>query len=94
MEYRIPVIKQRFFKWERAPIEEFSILKFGVDFAIFGDIGRTWFNGENVLKIDYLKGYGVELNFILPYDLLFGVGYALNNAGGKQIFVDFRAGFE
>lgn len=94
LEYRIPVIKQRFFKWEKAPIEEFSILKFGVDFAIFGDIGRTWFNGENVLKIDYLKGYGVELNFILPYDLLFGVGYALNNAGGKQIFVDLRAGFE
>ena len=94
LEYRIPIIKQRFFKWEKAPIEEFSILRFGVDFAIFGDIGQTWFNSENILKMNYLKGYGAQLYFILPYDLLLGVGYSLNDVGGKQFFVDFRAGFE
>ncbi len=93
IEYRIPVIKQKFLKWDKIPIEEFSILRFGVDFAIFGDIGRTWFNGEDILKLNYFAGYGVGLNFLLPYDLIISVGYARNNIGRGQIFVDFKGGF-
>jgi outer membrane protein assembly factor BamA len=94
IEYRIPFIKQRFFKWDKAPLEEFSILRFGVDFVLFGDVGKTWFNGESALKLKYLGGYGVGLNFTLPYDLILSVGIARNDIGRAQFFVDFRGGFE
>ncbi len=93
VEYRIPFIKQRFFKWNKAPLEEFSILRFGVDFVMFGDVGRTWFSGERVLKLNYLNGYGVGMNFILPYDLILSVGFARNDIGRSQFFVDFKSGF-
>ncbi|CUT07394.1 Surface antigen variable number repeat-containing protein [Candidatus Kryptonium thompsonii] len=92
VEYRIPVVKQKFFKW-KAQLEEFSILRFGLDFAIFGDIGRTWFNNEKFFKLNYWKGYGVGLNFILPYDLILSVEFAKNDAGKGQFILDFRGSF-
>ncbi len=94
VEYRFPIVKQRFFKWEKMPLKEFSILKFGVDFVIFGDIGRTWFNNEKVFKLNYWKGYGVGLNFILPYDLILSVEFAKNNTGRGQVILDFRGSFD
>jgi outer membrane protein assembly factor BamA len=93
LEYRIPIIKQKFLKWKKSPIDEFSILRFGLDFAVFGDIGRTWFNGENILKLRYLKGYGLGLNFLLPYDLILSLEFAQNDKGRKQFILDFWGNF-
>jgi len=94
VEYRIPFVKQKFFKWNKAPLEEFSILRFGVDLVLFGDFGNTWFNREKVLKLRYLSGCGVGINFILPYDLILSVGFARNVTGRGQFFIDFKGGFE
>ncbi len=93
LEYRIPIVKQKFLRWEKSPIDEFSILRFGIDFVIFGDIGRTWFNNEDILKLRYLKGYGLGLNFLLPYDLILSVDFAKNDKGQVQFILDFRGNF-
>ncbi|MEN3039446.1 MAG: POTRA domain-containing protein [Candidatus Kryptonium sp.] len=93
VEYRIPIIKQTFVKWEKAPLEEFSILRFGIDFTFFGDIGKTWFNSEKFFKLKYLKGYGVGVNFLLPYDLILSLEFARNDEGRGQFIVDFGSRF-
>lgn len=93
LEYRIQIIKQKFLRWGKSPVSEFSILRFGLDFAIFGDIGRTWFNNENILKLRYLKGYGLGLNFLLPYDLILSLEFAKNDREQTQFILDFRGSF-
>jgi hypothetical protein len=72
----------------------FSVFAEVAQDLLFGDVGKTWFNSESALKLKYLGGYGVGLNFILPYDLILSVGIARNDIGRAQFFVDFRGGFE
>lgn len=93
VEYRIPLMKQKFLKLEKAPLEEFSILRFGVDFIIFGDIGRTWFNNEKFFSLTFWKGYGLGLNFLLPYDLILSLAFAKNQKGKGQFILDFKGNF-
>lgn len=93
IEYRVPIIRQRFLKFAGIPFEEFSVLRLGLDFVIFFDIGRTWYNSERFFKLSYWKGYGLGLNFLLPYDLIFSFEVAQNHKGKRQFIFDFKGEF-
>jgi outer membrane protein assembly factor BamA len=69
---------------------EFSIWRFGVSLALFGDTGLAWFRHDRVTLNGFASGYGGGLHFLLPYDYVFRAEYALNNHGVGEFIFDLR----
>ena len=93
LELRVPILPARFFKVEAIPIPEFGVWRFGVYAALFGDAGKVWYRSDSFNLHDLVKGYGVGLNFLLPYSGVFRIEYALNEVRRGQFIFDLSSSF-
>ncbi len=73
--------------------EEFSVWRFGINLALFGDTGVTWFRGEPVTFSSLSTGYGAGVNFLLPYDIVIRTEYAWNEVREGQFILGLEASF-
>jgi outer membrane protein assembly factor BamA len=72
---------------------EFSVWRFGITAALFGDAGTVWFRGTPVALDRFVKGYGAGIDFLLPYSAVIRVEYALNEVRRGEFIFDFGASF-
>ena len=72
---------------------EFSVWRFGITAALFGDAGTVWFRGTPVALDRFVKGYGAGIDFLLPYSAVLRVEYALNEVRRGEFILDFGASF-
>lgn len=93
VELRLPIIKPRYLEWEDAPYPEIAILKYGLFFTVFADAGSTWYKEENPLKRTLTSGYGVGLNFLLPYSVVLRTEFAVDEQLKGQFIFDASASF-
>jgi outer membrane protein assembly factor BamA len=93
LELRVPILPVRFFKIDAIPIPEFGLWRFGVYAALFGDVGKVWYRGDSFNLHGLLRGYGVGLDFLLPYSAVFRVEYALNEVRRGEFIFDLSSSF-
>jgi len=93
LELRVPVIKPGYLVWENAPYSEIAVLRYGLFFSVFTDVGTTWYKEENPLKKKLTSGYGVGLNFLLPYSVVLRIEYAVDEHFKGQFIFDAIASF-
>lgn len=72
---------------------EFSVWRFGVTAALFGDAGSVWFRNEPLALNRFVKGYGAGLHFLLPYSIVLRTEYALNEARRGEFIIDLGSSF-
>jgi outer membrane protein assembly factor BamA len=72
---------------------EFSILKFGIVAAAFGDAGTVWFRDERFALNYFQRGYGVGLHFLLPYSMILRADYAWNESRRGEFIFDLGSSF-
>ncbi len=68
--------------------EEFGHWRFGIAFTAFADAGTVWFRNQPVALNKFSKGYGVGINFLLPYSLIVRTEYAWNEFRVGEFIVD------
>jgi outer membrane protein assembly factor BamA len=93
LELRVPILPIRLFRIDAIPIPEFGLWRFGVYAALFGDAGKVWYRRNSFNLHNLLKGYGVGLNFLLPYSAVFRVEYALNEVRRGEFIFDLSSSF-
>ncbi len=86
VELHKPILPPVYFRVGNLP-EQFSVWRFGIVAALFGDAGMVWFRPEPFALNRLIKGYGVGLHFLLPYSFILRTEYALNEVRrGQWIF--------
>jgi outer membrane protein assembly factor BamA len=81
-EIRIPVIKPRYLTGKELPLlKNIDLinklyLKYGLYFTIFYDMGTVWDKGTTISKLHFIKGTGIGLNVILPFDYIVRIEWA------------------
>lgn len=75
----------------------FSTVPFAFYLKAFVDQGyvvnNLFYPNNDRLSNRYLFGYGLGLDFVTYYDLVFKLEYALTNTGAGGLFLNFRADF-
>ncbi len=71
----------------------FNVWKFGMFATAFGDAGTAWFRGEPFAVNKLVKGYGVGIDVLLPYDALIRMEYALNEVRRGEFILDIGRSF-
>ncbi len=91
IELRYPIFPARdiYFTAFSLP-QEFSIWRFGISLALFGDAGVIWYRGDKLSFRSVIRGYGAGIRFLLPYSVVVRTEYALDEARHGQFIVDFR----
>ncbi len=101
-EIRIPVIRETYFKGSSIPaVNQVSMLKkmsyrFALYATVFFDIGTVWNKNSNFFETKYHNGFGVGLNYILPFGLVGRTDFAFRKEDKKfvpQIIFDLSAAF-
>lgn len=101
-ELRIPVIDPFYIKGEQIPIaKKISMLKklnykFGLYATIFFDAGGVWNKNNNFFDTKFRNGFGVGLNFILPFGFVGRTDLAFRKEQKRfipQIVIDLDASF-
>lgn len=92
-ELRIVLLQPKYINLDFMPLPEFSVWKFGIAAAIFGDAGNAWYRKQPLALDNFKKGYGAGLHFILPYHFVFRAEYALNEIRKGEFIFDISAAF-
>jgi outer membrane protein assembly factor BamA len=94
LELRYPILTPRILHFTAVPLpEEFSVWRFGISAAIFGDTGLTWFRGDRIRFGSFASGYGAGLHFLLPYSFVVRTLFAYNEYREGQLILDVRNTF-
>ncbi len=94
IELRYPLVKPQTIRFTALPVpEQFSVWRFGISLAIFGETGSTWFRGEHIQIGSFHSGYGGGLDFLLPYSVVIRTHYAFNEYRKGQFVLDLRGAF-
>ncbi|MBI5475296.1 MAG: BamA/TamA family outer membrane protein [Ignavibacteriales bacterium] len=73
--------------------QQFSVLKFGINAALFADAGTVWFRNEQFALDRFIKGYGFGLHFLLPYSIVLRTDYAWNESRRGEFILDLGSSF-
>jgi outer membrane protein assembly factor BamA len=92
-ELRYIILRPRYFSLDGVFMPEFSVWKFGVVAALFGDAGTTWYKQNHLALNNFVKGYGAGLHFILPYGFVLRTEYAFNEYRDGEFIFDLSATF-
>jgi len=101
-EFRIPVINPFYIHGKELPVvRSVSALKnlnykFGLFATIFYDIGGVWNKNSNFFKTKFYSGYGVGLNFILPFGFIGRTDFSMrqqDNTLYPSVIFDLDAAF-
>ncbi|MBI3586481.1 MAG: hypothetical protein HY088_05075 [Ignavibacteriales bacterium] len=93
VELRIPILTPRYFTAVTFLPPEFSVWRYGLYVGIFADAGTTWHRYQPFSDVRWYAGYGVGLQFLLPYSLVVRTEYALNDLRKGEFVLDFGASF-
>jgi len=94
VELRYPILPSRTINFTALPIpQEFTVWRFGIGLAVFGDAGTVWFRGAKPGLRSFASGYGAGLDFLLPYSAVLRTSYARNERGKGQFILDLRGAF-
>lgn len=101
-EIRIPVIQPFFvngkdhFIIKRLPVlKEFSY-RYGLYLTTFFDLGTVWDKNENFINVRFHNGFGLGLNFLLPFNIITRIDYGMrinNNSLTKQFILGLSSSF-
>ncbi|MBK5285991.1 MAG: hypothetical protein JJE25_11375, partial [Bacteroidia bacterium] len=79
-------------KFNFIPSEKFSTIPFSFFLNLFYDIGYVddkQFSLNNMLANKLLPGYGIGIDFVSYYDIVFSVEYSINKFAEKDFFFRF-----
>ncbi len=76
IETHIPLITPRYIKFDVIPIEQFQDVRYAVNFALFADVGKTWYRNIPFSSKSYYSGYGAGLHLLLAYSVVGRIEYA------------------
>lgn len=88
LEARFRLLGPRYYEWNSAIAPEFSLLRYGINLALFGDMGTTWFRDERVHQLKPVKGFGAGVHLLLPYSGVLRLEYAWNEALDGEFIID------
>ncbi len=94
-EARISIVPIDYFSWNNAPIGASYLqdLKYGLSLALFMDSGMVWDRTEEIALNNHFTGYGVGLDFHVPYFYLLRVEHAWNDNGQREWIIEAGFGF-
>ncbi len=90
VELHYPILGTRYVTVGKLPAE-FSLWRFGIVAALFGDAGTVWMRGQPLALNQFLKGYGAGIHFLLPYSFVLRTEYALNEVRRGEFILDLGA---
>lgn len=102
LELRIPVIKPFYVKGRdhfilrKIPGMKMLSYRYGVYATVFIDAGGVWGRGERLFDTRFRNGYGIGLNFLLPFDFVYRTDLAFRNENKNykgQIIFSLDASF-
>lgn len=93
VELRIPILMPRYFTVATFLPPEFSLWRYGLYAGIFADAGKAWYRYQPFSDMKWYAGYGVGLQFLLPYSLVVRTEYAINDLRKGEFVLDFGASF-
>ncbi|MBM4167104.1 MAG: hypothetical protein FJ218_09350 [Ignavibacteria bacterium] len=93
IEIRLPLFSPKIFKVNFIPIIQFSVLRFGMYAALFGNIGAVQFQPMKFNEYMFAKGYGAGIHFILPYDIVLRTEVALNEVRNSEFIIELGTSF-
>lgn len=93
VELRWMLLEPRYVTIGFIPIPEFSVWKFGIALALFGDAGSVWFRRDPLAIDKFVRGYGAGIHFLLPYSFVLRTEYALDELRRGEFILDFGAAF-
>jgi len=93
IEIRFPLYSPKIFKVNVIPVKQFSVLRFGMYAALFGNIGAIQFQPMNFNEYTFAKGYGAGLHFILPYDIVLRTEIAFNEVRKSEFIIELGTSF-
>lgn len=91
-ELHYPLLAPMYINLDFLP-PEFSVLKFGVVAAAFGDAGTVWFRREPFAMNSFVKGYGFGIHFLLPYSWVLRTDFAWNEYRRSEFILDLGSSF-
>ncbi len=91
-ELHYTLMPPKFFTIKELP-PAFGVWRFGIVASLFGDAGTVWFRGQPLALDRFIKGYGVGLNFLLPYSAVLRVELALNEVRRGEFILDLGSTF-
>jgi outer membrane protein assembly factor BamA len=71
----------------------FGVWRFGLVAAAFADAGTAWFRTEPFSLHSFARGYGLGLDFLLPYSTVIRCEYAWNERRRGEFILDAGASF-
>ncbi|MDD5361493.1 MAG: POTRA domain-containing protein [Ignavibacteria bacterium] len=102
LELRIPVVKPYYVKGKdhillrKLPLFRALSYRYGMYATIFFDVGGVWGRKERIFDSQFKNGYGVGLNFLLPFDFVGRTDFAIrktNSTYKGQIIFSLDASF-
>jgi len=93
VELRIPIFPKVYLHVPEVPIKQFRTWKLGLYAALFADAGMVWDRKDRPDVSGASKGYGVGLNFLLPYSTVFRIDHAWDERGRGEWIFDVGASF-
>lgn len=102
LELRAPIIRLNTLKLDFIPIEQFSIVQYGLFLSVFVDAGAAWYNkateGSKNKKThfdldDYKYGYGAGLLIIGGYQWTSRLDFAFSDRGDFEIIFEKSVSF-
>jgi len=90
-DIKFALIPQRVSVLKFIPTDKFNKIPWAVYISLFGDAGFAPGNGYNgnTLQDELLLGYGLGLNLVTYYDMVFRIEYSFNKMGESGIFIHF-----
>lgn len=88
VEARFRLLGPTYYEWKSAMLPEFSVFRYGVNLALFGDMGRAWFRDDTFREFKPVKGFGAGIHLLLPYSGVLRIEYAFNESLQGEFIMD------
>lgn len=92
-DLKFAIIPQQVLTLKFIPTDKFNKIPWAIYLSLFGDAAFAPGNGANgnTLQNELLIGYGLGLNLVTYYDVVFRVEYSFNRMGESGLFIHFVA---
>lgn len=92
--FKFELIPQQVKKFKFIPLENFNKIHFAVYLNLFADaafVKDDIFDKNNSLSNEFLLGYGVGLDIVTYYDIVWRLEYSINKMNESGFFIHFMA---
>jgi outer membrane protein assembly factor BamA len=88
LEARFRLLGPKYYEWKGSIAPEFSMLRYGINLALFGDMGATWYREDTIRSLRPAKGFGGGIHLLLPYSGVLRLEYAFNESLKGEFIID------